>query len=97
MHSAQLVSVGDDYYNEANQASTAIITCQEYRVLVGNRKWIREKNFIEIPPEIEEKMLSQEKLGHTALLVAIDGNAMPLLSYSLYQCRAITLMRCSSL
>ena len=72
--STQLVCVGDDY-NEANQsAAAAIITNRDYRVLVGNRKWIKEKNFIDIPPVVEDKMLSQEKLGHTALLVAVDGN-----------------------
>ena len=63
-----MVSVDDD-----DNAENAIITFLEYQVLIGNRKWLKEKNFIEIPQEVEEKMLSQEKLGHTALLVAING------------------------
>ena len=42
-------------------------------VLIGNRKWIREKNFIEIPADVENKLQAQEQLGHTAILVAIDG------------------------
>ena len=50
-----------------------VITFIEYQVLIGNRKWIKEKNFIDIPHEIDEKMKKQEELGHTALLVAIDG------------------------
>ena len=67
-NNSQLVSVDDD-----DNAENAIITFLEYQVLIGNRKWLKEKNFIEIPQEVEEKMLSQEKLGHTALLVAING------------------------
>ena len=51
----------------------SVITFIEYQVLIGNRKWIKEKNFIDIPHEIDEKMKKQEELGHTALLVAIDG------------------------
>ena len=42
-------------------------------VLIGNRKWIREKNFIEIPADVENKLQAQEQLGHTAILVAVDG------------------------
>ena len=60
----RLVSVEDD---------NSVITFIEYQVLIGNRKWIKEKNFIDIPNEIDEKMKKQEELGHTALLVAIDG------------------------
>ena len=66
---APLVSVDEEIPGPSN-----VITYKDYRVLIGNRKWIKEKNFIEIPPSIEEKMLIQEKLGHTALLAAIDGN-----------------------
>ena len=63
----RLVSVEDD---------TSVITFIEYQVLIGNRKWIKEKNFIDIPHEIDEKMKKQEELGHTALLVAIDGKKL---------------------
>lgn len=47
---------------------------QEYKVLVGNRKWIKEKNSIEIPDELETRLILQEHLGHTVILAAIDGN-----------------------
>ena len=50
-----------------------VISYQDHRVLIGNRKWIKGKNFIDIPQDVEDKMTSQEKLGHTALLAAIDG------------------------
>ena len=57
----------------AAEDENAIISYQQHKVLIGNRKWIKEKNFIEIPSQIEDKMISQEKLGHTALLAAVDG------------------------
>ena len=56
------------------------IQAQEHTVLIGNRKWIKEKNFIDIPPDVESKLLSQEKLGHTAILAAVDG-VMTFMSY----------------
>ena len=46
---------------------------QEYTVLVGNRKWLRDKNFIEIPADVENRLAAQERMGRTALLAAIDG------------------------
>jgi len=46
---------------------------QEFKVLVGNRKWIKEKNFINIPDDLESKLVLQEQLGHTVILAAIDG------------------------
>ncbi len=66
MRTTPLISVEDSH-------SEAIISYQDHRVLIGNRKWIKEKNFIDIPMDVEEKMISQEKLGHTALLAAVDG------------------------
>jgi hypothetical protein len=46
---------------------------QEFKVLVGNRKWIKEKNLIEIPNELESRLILQEQLGHTVILAAVDG------------------------
>jgi hypothetical protein len=46
---------------------------REHVVLMGNRKWIKDKNFIEISPELESRLIGQEHLGHTAILAAIDG------------------------
>ena len=69
----------DDAYS---QFTSKLITVEDenvisyqdpHRVLIGNRKWIKGKNFIDIPQDVEDKMTSQEKLGHTALLAAIDG------------------------
>eukprot|EP00096_Caligus_rogercresseyi_P013119 TRINITY_DN5780_c0_g1_i1.p1 TRINITY_DN5780_c0_g1~~TRINITY_DN5780_c0_g1_i1.p1 ORF type:complete len:1066 (+),score=205.37 TRINITY_DN5780_c0_g1_i1:33-3230(+) len=51
----------------------------ESTVLIGNRKWIREKNFIDIPEDLEMKLLKQEQLGHTAILAAINGTLVGML------------------
>jgi len=51
---------------------------KEHVVLIGNRKWIRDKNFIDLPDDVEAKLASQEASGRTALLVAIDGKVMSL-------------------
>merc|ERR1719357_1934307 len=72
--SSKLISVEDDQEN--------VISYQDHSVLIGNRKWIKEKNFIDIPQDVEEKMTNQEKLGHTALLAAIDGTLVALIGIS---------------
>ena len=64
----QLISIDDE-----DGLATSSIQSKEYLVLVGNRKWIKEKNFISIPEELEQKLIIQEKRGHTAILAAIDG------------------------
>ena len=64
----QLISIDDEDGLTAFPVQT-----KEYLVLVGNRKWIKEKNFIDIPGDLEQKLLIQEKRGHTAILAAIDG------------------------
>ena len=64
----QLISIDDE-----DGLTSYPVKEKEYLVLVGNRKWIKEKNFIDIPEELEQKLLIQEKRGHTAILAAIDG------------------------
>ena len=64
----KLISIDD----EDGLASSSIKN-EEYLVLVGKRKWIKEKNFIDIPEVLEQKLLIQEKRGHTVILAAIDG------------------------
>jgi len=56
---------------------------KEYQVLIGNRKWIKERNFIEIPDDLESRLILQEEQGHTAILAAIDGNNLKNMPISL--------------
>ncbi|OQV16309.1 Copper-transporting ATPase 1 [Hypsibius exemplaris] len=45
---------------------------QVYTVLVGNRDWMRQ-NGMDVSEDVDQKMMEQERKGHTAVLVAIDG------------------------
>jgi len=67
-HQARLISLeGEDNVQSADEVN------EEHVVLIGNRKWIRDKNFIELTADVEARLASQEAAGRTALLVAIDG------------------------
>ena len=67
---SRLISIGS---NEEMNGSGLDIHEKRFSVLIGNRKWIKDKNFIEIPVDVEQKLLQQEALGYTAILCAIDG------------------------
>lgn len=43
-----------------------------YDVLIGNREWMRQHN-IDVPIDVDHKMLDQEKKGQTAVLIALNG------------------------
>jgi len=43
-----------------------------YSVLIGNREWM-ERNNIHVTNEIDVAMTKNERDGHTAVLVAVDG------------------------
>lgn len=42
------------------------------QVVIGNREWML-RNGIELHYDTEKKMTEEEDSGHTAVLVAIDG------------------------
>ncbi len=65
----RLVSLqGDEEEEEAIESSESV-------VLVGNRKWMR-KNFIDIPADVENRLIRQERQGRTALLAVVDGKQL---------------------
>uniref|UniRef100_A0A8D8UT73 P-type Cu(+) transporter n=2 Tax=Cacopsylla melanoneura TaxID=428564 RepID=A0A8D8UT73_9HEMI len=45
---------------------------QDYKVIIGNREWMR-RNGIEVSSDIDNRMIDEEDLGHTAVLCAING------------------------
>jgi len=46
-----------------------------YNVLVGNREWM-VRNGVEIWGQVEAKMLREEEMGRTAVVVAVEGRVM---------------------
>ena len=52
-----------------------------YNVLVGNRAWMA-RNFVEIDPLVERRMVREEESGRTAALLAVEGRLALMLAVS---------------
>jgi len=51
-----------------------VIDCKEpVQLLIGNREWMR-RNGVDIGLRLEKKMIREEEMGRTAVLVAISGD-----------------------
>ncbi|CAK9796969.1 Copper-transporting ATPase 2 [Anthophora plagiata] len=51
----------------------------EYEICIGNREWMR-RNAVIIPQEVELKMGTEEDLGHTAVLAAVNNVLVAMIS-----------------
>lgn len=58
--------------NPENLTGASEFSEEEYEVCIGNREWMR-RNAVEIPTEVDARMVDEEELGRTAVLVSING------------------------
>ncbi|CAH1112001.1 unnamed protein product [Psylliodes chrysocephalus] len=65
----QLIGVSSSLENESGL----------YEVIVGNREWMNRNGFI-IAPEIDRNMVTEEEQGRSAVLCAINGSIVAMLS-----------------
>lgn len=64
---------------DASAAATATQQCQLHRVLIGNRDWMVH-NGLQVTEQMNERMTEHEHEGHTAVLCAVDGVIVAMVS-----------------
>lgn len=63
--------------NITDEGSSA--TKSDYTVVIGNREWMQRNGFT-IPTEMDNRMTDEEQYGRTAVLCAIDGQLLAIIS-----------------
>ncbi|XP_023288027.1 copper-transporting ATPase 1 [Orussus abietinus] len=54
-------------------------TNDSYEVCIGNREWMK-RNAVVVPEEVDFKMIDEEDLGRTAVLVSVNGTLVAMIS-----------------
>jgi Cu+-exporting ATPase len=64
-----------------NVDSEHVTQTDQYEVLIGNREWMR-RNAVDVPNEVDTRMIDEEELGRTAVICAINGNVWNLMVFA---------------